>query len=171
MAYALRELEGPFERLHAAKAAAEHCRPDVDAKMVGQSCVCGDPVFDGDHREVGAVALAGVRVDRQRSGRAVTAAEVVDPDDKKFIGVERLARSHQIVPPADVFRIVSRVTGNVVPSGQSVADQNGVRTRGVQRAVGFENEIESREYGAAFQRDRFIKADALRDNDSDRIFK
>jgi hypothetical protein len=103
---AIRKLQRPFERLHAAEAAADHCRPGLDAQMIGQPCLCRHPVLDRHHREIGAVALAGFRIDRQRTRRTIATTQVVDADDKELPGIERLSRADEVVPPADVLRIV-----------------------------------------------------------------
>ena len=145
-------------------------RPGVDAQMIGQPGLRHHPVLDRDHRKIRAVAFAGFRIDRQRSGRTITAAEVVDPDDEEALGVERLARPDQVVPPAQILRIVGVNTGDVMTAGKRVTDQYGIGTCRVERAVGFESEFEPGQDGAAFQRHRFIETDPLRDNDSDRIF-
>jgi hypothetical protein len=94
--------------------------------MVGQACLCRHPVLDRHHRKIGAVTLAGLRIDRQRPGRTVATTEVVDPDDEELPGVERLARTDEVVPPADVLRIVRIVAGDVVTTGKGMANQHGV---------------------------------------------
>jgi hypothetical protein len=65
------------------------------------------------------------------------------PTTKNLSGVERLARTDEVVPPADVLRIVGIDAGDVVTTGKGMADQHGVGARRVERAVGFENQFET----------------------------
>ena len=138
--------------------------------MIGEPRLRRDPVFDGDHRKVSTVALAGFRVDRDRAGRSVAAAEIVHADDEELVGVKRLAGTDEIVPPADVARIVGIDAGDVVTAGQGMADEDGVRARRVERAVGFVHEVETGQERAALERQRLIETDPLRRNDSDGLF-
>jgi hypothetical protein len=57
----------------------------------------------------------------------------------------------------------------MMPSGKGMADEDGVRTRRIERAVGFINEIETGQDRAALQRQRLIETETLRRNDSDRL--
>ena len=125
----VRIARGPRERLHAAQAAAHHRRPLPDAENIGESRLRIDPVFDGDEREIGAPGFAGGRIRRERSGRAEAAAEIVDADDEEAVGVERLAGTDHVVPPADVVGIVRVVAGDVMRRVERMAHEHRVRRR------------------------------------------
>ena len=129
VANALRIAGRPRERLHAAQAAAHHRRPLPNAEAIGEPRLRVDPVLDGDQRKIGAPRRAGRGIRRQRSGRAEAAAEVVDADDEEAIGVERLARTDHVVPPADVVGLAFVVAGDVVRRVERVADEHRVRPR------------------------------------------
>jgi hypothetical protein len=166
-----RKLQRPFERLHAAQAAAHDRGPSVDAEVIRETRLSRDPVLDGDHREIGTVTLAGVGIDRYRASRAVASAQIVHTDDEEAVRVERLARPDQVVPPTDILWIVGIGSSHVMAAGQRVANEHRIRTSGIQRTVRFVDEFEAWERRAAPQRDRLIEADALRNNDTDRIFE
>ena len=137
--------------------------------MVSQAGVGRHPVFNRNHREVSAVVFAGFRVERQGAGRTMAAAEVVHADDKELVGVERFAGANDVIPPADVLRLVGVNAGDVMAAGEGVAYQHGVRACRVQSTVGFINEFKARERSAAFQRNRLVEADSLRSNYPDRM--
>ena len=58
MAHTLRHVYRPLHGLHAAQAAAHHCRPFVYAKIIGQTRLRLYPIFDGDHRKISAIGFA-----------------------------------------------------------------------------------------------------------------
>ena len=72
--HAVGVLQRPGQRLHAAQATAHHGGQCLNAQGIEQPCLCIDPVFDGDHRKIGAVNLLRVRVDLHRSCRAEAGA-------------------------------------------------------------------------------------------------
>jgi hypothetical protein len=131
----------------------------ADAEVVGQAGLGMDPVHHRDHRKIGAPGLAGGRVDRLRAGGAVAAAEVVHADDEEAIGVERAAGADDVVPPAERLVDFVRIgmAGDVVVAGQRVADQDGVRGVGVERAVGFIHQVVGRQLRTAAQWQRLVE--------------
>jgi len=59
-------------------------------------------------------------------------------------------------------------TGDVMTTGECMANQYGVTARGVERAIGFEGQFEARQDSAAFQNQRFVETDPLRSDHADR---
>ena len=168
VADAARIADRPVERLHAAEAPSHHRGPALDAEAIGKARLGVDPVLDGDHREVRAPRLAGGRIGGRRSGRAEAAAEVVDPDDVEAIGVERLARTDHVVPPADVALVAFVEAGDVVRRVQRMADQDRIAAVGVERAVGFVGQVERVEGAPAGELQRLGEVGGVRDDRPDR---
>jgi hypothetical protein len=179
MAQPLGKAERPAQRLHAAKAAAQHCRELPDAEGVEQARLRIDPVFNGDDRKIGAVWLAGRRVRLHGAGRPEARPGVVDADHEEAVGVERLARADEVVPPAFALGLSGVGAGHMVARVQRVAHQHRIAAVGVQRAVGLERERVVAQLRAAAQgeRCREVKelrldfADRLRENQEDTLRK
>ena len=56
-----------------------------------------------DNRNIGAINFTRVGVCMHGAGRAKARAQVVDTNDKKSIGIDRLAGANHVVPPAFTF--------------------------------------------------------------------
>jgi len=56
----------------------------------------------------------------------VTATEVVHTDDKEFVGIDRLAGTDHVVPPAHVLGAIGVIARDMMIPRQRVADQNRV---------------------------------------------
>ncbi len=126
---------GPVEHLHAAHRAADDAEQLVDAEMVDQQLLRLDHVADGDDREMQPVGLAGRRIDLLGADGAHAAAQEVRADDEIFVGVERLARPDDIVPPAALPG--QRVdAGEELIAGQGMAHQDGVGFIAIEPAIG-----------------------------------
>ena len=158
----LRIADRPVERLHAAEAPTHDGRPTRNAEPVGELCLRVDPILDGNQRKVAAPRLPGTGIDRHRTARAEATAEVVDADDVETIGVERLAGTDHVVPPADVVRILGVEAGDVMRRVQRVADEDGVAMRSIELAIGFVGELVLRQCAAARQHQRRIELCAAR---------
>ncbi|MPN14626.1 hypothetical protein SDC9_161953 [bioreactor metagenome] len=169
MADAFRVLQRPRQGLHATQAAADHRGKALDAEQVGEAGLGVYPVFDGDEGEGCAPRLAGGRIDRDGARGSVTAAEVVDADDEELARIERLARAHQIVPPANVVGRVGVAAGDVVRTGQCMAHQYRVAARGIEGTVGFVDQVVARQYAAAAQWQRRGEMRCLWRHDADRL--
>ncbi|MNF78292.1 hypothetical protein D3C84_604680 [compost metagenome] len=170
MADAFGVADAPLHGLHAAQTAADHRGPLGDAEGVGQACLAVHPVFHGQHREVGAVGAAGFRVAAAGSGGAVAAAEVVEADDEELAGVDRLAGADAAVPPARLAVVGAVVAGGVVVAGEGVADQHGIAALGVERAVGFVDQLVVGQLAAAGQREGVLEVQYLGTDQADGIF-
>ena len=94
--------------------------------------------------------------DAGRPGRAHAAAEDVGADDEEAVGVDRLAGADQRLPPAGL--VGDRVlAGDVLIAGQRVADEDGVRLGGVQRAVGLVGDRDRRQRLVAVEPQRLAR--------------
>src|SRR6201984_3246758 len=98
----------------------------ADAEMVEQSFLRGDDVADCDVRKIGAIGLAGLRVDAAGIGRAKGRAEHVRGDDEQFVGVDRLAWPDQAVPRARLVAVRRVAAGEMVAGSVAVRAQDGV---------------------------------------------
>src|SRR5690606_35758150 len=147
----------PLQGLHAAQAAADHRGPLLDAQQVGQARLAVHPVLHGHHGEIGAVGLAGRRIDAGRPGGAVAAAQVVERHHEEAVGVDGLARTDATVPPARLAIVGAVVAGSMVMAGQGVADQHRVAARGVELTVGFIDQLVIGQFAATGQRQRLAE--------------
>ena len=149
--------DGPLQRLHRAQAAADDRGESFDPEMRGEARLRLHPVLHRDHGKIRAPRPAGRRIDARRSGGAVAAAEVVDADHEEPVGVHRLARTDQVVPPADIARIVGVPAGHVMRGVEGMADQDRVGALRVQGAVGFVAQRVLGHDGTAFQSQRLVE--------------
>ena len=133
---ALRVGDGELQGLHAAHRAADRGQQLGDAELVEQQHLHVDHVGDRDDRERRAEGLARGRVDAGRTGRAVAAAQHVRADHEVAVGVERLARADQHVPPAQALVVGLVTAGDVGIARERVGDEHGVVAALVERAVG-----------------------------------
>jgi hypothetical protein len=146
-------IDRPLHRLHSAETAADDRGPFLDAECIGQHRLGGHPVANRDGRKVGAVHTARFRIDRTRSGAAVAAAEIVEAHDEEQVRVDGFARADRRVPPTRTIILGAVIAGRVMMSGKRVADQNRVRSRGIQLAVRFIDQFHAGQHAAAQQSD------------------
>ena len=167
VAYALRILQRPAQRLHAAQAAAHNSGQGLYAERIHQTRLRIDPVLHRDDRKICAVNLTRVGVGLHRPGGAKTRAKIVDTNHKKLICINRLSGADHGVPPA--FRLfdhpASRVNihaRHMVRSIERVANQHRIRFVCVQRAVGLITQVISTQRRATLQRQGLVKVHGLR---------
>lgn len=129
-----------------------------DAKVIEEREVGIDDVSDVEVGEGCSEAFSGFGIDAGRAGRAVAAAEVVGADDEEAVGVDCFAGANHFIPPAIVEFLGpvvgtlggrGMVAGDVMGSGESVEDEDGVGLIVVQGAPCGVGEL-SRGYAAAF---------------------
>ena len=134
----------PGQHLHAAHGAADDAEQLVDAEMIDQRNLRLHHVADGDDRKIQAPGLAGLGVDAGRSRRAHAAAQHVGADDEEAVGVDGLARTHHGLPPAGLAGDGMRAR-HVLVAGQGMRDENGIRLRPIQDAIGLVGNAVGRE--------------------------
>ena len=136
VAQAIGVLQSPAQCLHAAQGAPHHGRQRLNAQGVHQPRLRVNPIFDRDHGKVGSVDPAGVWVHMHGPGRAKAGTKVVHADDKEFVGVQGLARTNHVVPPALGFFLPQVGASHMVRRIQGMADQHRVGFVGVEHPVG-----------------------------------
>ena len=99
----------------------------------------------------------------------MTTPQIVHPDDEEAVGIQRSARPDDVVPPADIVRLIGIVASDVVMSRKGVAHQDGVRLRGVEGTVGFIDEVVLGNNPAAAQVEGLGKMGPLRFDLSDAL--
>ena len=150
---------GMGQHAHAAERGADRRVQGVDAEVLdGDLCAARD-VLDPEFRPGIAVGAGGRRVDVARAGRAEAAAERVRADDEIAVGIEGLARSDQVLPPAR-GRILGGA-GGVRRRGQAGEQQDGVVVRGVQGSPGFDREACRAEFATGLEAVGVRQADAV----------
>ena len=151
----------PKEGLHAAHGAADHGMKAGDAQMADHEALGPDDVTQGDLREETAVRAARAGVGRERTGRALAAADAVHADDEEAVGVDGLARTDETIPPARLT-VGRRVTaGDVVVAAEGVRDEDRVRLVRQQRAVGLVTQGQPGQFAAELQRERIFGHEIL----------
>lgn len=155
-----------MQRLHATQAAADDGGEALDAEVVCEQRLAAHPVLHADDGEIRAVDVVAVRPPRAGTGTAMAATKIVQRNDEPLVGVDCLPRSDAVVPPTG-FLIGQRVyAGCVMVTRKGVADQNGIRSIGVQRAIGFIDQVEARQFGAAAQAEGGIVTEYARRDDA-----
>ena len=159
---AVRVLQRPAQRLHAAQAAAHDGRQCLDAQRVDHTGLRIYPIFDRHHWEIGTVGFARVWVGVHRAGGAKAGAQVIDANDKELVGVERFAWADHVVPPTLALGLALVHASNMVRSIERVTDQHGIGLVSVQRTVGFIRHRVVTDGGPALQRKRLRERKKLR---------
>ena len=111
---AFRQRNRPLQCLHTAQAASDNGRPFLNTEVIGKHGLGLHPVFDGYNGEIRTIFAAGFRILGQRAGTAVTAAQVVQTNNKKAFGIDGFAGADHIVPPTGVFILRTVLAGNVM---------------------------------------------------------
>ena len=126
-----------MERLVAAIGRAGDGDQVADTEAVEQCLLPGDDVAHRDRRKVRAIGNTGARVEAGAVGRAKAGrAQHARGHDKEPIGVDRLARPDQPVPPARLIAVRRVMAGGVVAAGVAVGDQHRVAAIGRETAIG-----------------------------------
>ena len=95
---AFRQRNRPLQCLHAAQTSADNGRPFLNAEIIGKHGLGLHPVFDGYHRKIRAIFVAGFRIFGQRAGTAVAAAQVVQTDNEKSVRYRWVCRGRPYCP-------------------------------------------------------------------------
>src|SRR4029077_4239041 len=103
--------------------------------MVEQDLLRSDDVADRDVWKIGAIGLAGLRVDAAGIGRAEGRAEHVRGDDEQSVGVDRLTRPDQAVPRTRLVAVCRVAAGEMVAAGVAMRAQDGVAAAGCEPAI------------------------------------
>jgi len=90
-------------------------------------------------------------------------------DHEEAVGVERLARTHHVVPPADVLRVIRVDARDVMRRIERMTDEHRIAARGVERAIGLDHEVVPGQRRAVLQLQRLVEMQCLRSDDADRF--
>src|SRR5690625_3024412 len=102
------------------------------------------PVATAEQGKIRPPDAPGLGMDRGGAGGAVTAAEVVQRDDKEMSGVDGLAGTNIGIPPARAPVLPGMVARSVVMARQGMADEHRIAALGIELAIGFIQQLEDR---------------------------
>ena len=143
----------PLQHLHAAHRAPGYGKQRLDAEMIEEHRLGADHVANGDDGKIQAPRHPGRRIDGGWSRGSQATADDVRTNNKVALGVDRPAGPHHRVPPARLAGHRVNV-GNVLIARERMADQNRVRTVGIERAVGLIGNLERRQIKACIKPQR-----------------
>ena len=150
---AFRQLCRPGQCLVAANRSTHHRQQAVDSQMIEKPSLHVDHVADGDGGEIAAVRLAGRRMNAARTRGAAAAAEQIGADHEIAVGIDRLARSDNDIPPTGIIFFV--VPGDVRIAANGVANEHGIVPRRVQLAIRLVSHCHARQLAPQFEFQRF----------------
>ena len=121
-------VDRPLQHLHAAERAADGGQRALMPRWARSARCTLDQVRDGE--AAGSAARTGVRSPGSSDDGPVVPGSPPRGrrDDEEAVGVERLARADQVVPPAGAGRVAVMARGMRV-AGQRVADEDRVAAR------------------------------------------
>ena len=169
MPHTLGKVDAPLHNLHRAQTATHGGRPLRDAQRIGEPRLAGYPVAHRNDGKIRTVTFVGMRLDRQRPARAAAAAEIVRAHHEEAIGIDRLAGTDAVVPPAGFRVLFLMVAGRVGVTRQGVANQYRVVACRVQLAIGLITKVVRRQGDATIERQRLIKMPDLRKHQADTV--
>ena len=122
--------------------------------MVEQQFLRAHHVENRDEGEIDAVSATRDGIERRGTGGSLASAQDIRADDKKAAGVDGLAGTNEVVPPA-WFSIRGGVPASaVVIAAQRVENDDRVVARGIECPVGFVTQRKSRNTLPALERER-----------------
>ena len=93
-------------------------------------------------KRITAIALSGIGgIERHRPRGPKAAAEIVHANHEKPPGIDRLARPHHVVPPAEVLGVARRHASDMVRGVQRMAHQHCIAAVGIGLAIGLVDEL------------------------------
>ncbi len=102
--------------------------------MVDEQFLGIDHVPDRDDGKCCTVGFSGRRIFRRRAGRSLAPADHIRADHKIPVGVERLARTDNRIPPARLILSFMK-SRNMGIAGECMADKNGIVPLPVQLPI------------------------------------
>ena len=93
--------------------------------MIDEAALRPYHVVDGDDGKVEAIGLAGGGIERSWTGRAHAAAYDIRTYDEILVGIDRLARPDNGLPPTRLARHRMQI-GDMLVACQSMTDENRV---------------------------------------------
>ena len=106
----IRVIDRPLHGLHAAERASDDGQPAIDTEHVRQTRLCLHPIANSHDGKIRAKPFSILRIVAHRPGTAMAAAQIIEADHEKSVGVDDFTWADQIVPPtrALIARVVAR---------------------------------------------------------------
>jgi len=97
----------------------------------------------------------------------MTAAQVVQANHEKLVGIQWPPGADQVIPPAGVFVRISMPACYMVVAGKRMANHHRIGFIGIEFAVSLVNEVELRQHLAALEREWLAEVRYFRGNNAD----